>query len=149
MAVIYSMWIETENKSKGKAIKDFFENKKISVNGKNYVILAYEGGMITVDGISRVGIRSKADAEEMTSIGFEFYNLLMDAPEYRYALAGLEVDGWRWMSDLEEEPNDLFIASGVVIRKDIYAKIGSPGEMFEFTSNYVWTPYTGEKWNEN
>lgn len=149
MAWIYSMWIETETEELGKAIKDYFNNHVIKSNGKKYKISAYESGMVTVDGISRIGITSKADADEMTLIGFEFYKLLKKAPEYRYALTGVEVDGWREMSELEEDPNDILLISGFVIRKDIYEKLGSPGELSEFNSKYLWNPYEGEKWNEN
>lgn len=149
MAWIYSMWVETETKELGKAIKDYFNNRIVKSNGREYRISAYEGGMVTVDGISRIGITSKADADEMTLIGFEFYKLLKGAPEYRYALTGVEVDGWREMKELEEDPNDILLISGFVIRKDIYEKLGSPGELSEFNSRYLWTPYEGEKWNKN
>ena len=149
MAWIYSMWVETETEELGKAIKDYFNNRIIKCNEKKYKISAYEGGMVTVDGISRIGITSKSDADEMTLIGFEFYKVLKEAPEYRYALTGVEVDGWREMSELEENPNDILLISGFVIRKDIYEKLGSPGELSEFNSRYLWAPYEGEKWIKN
>ena len=145
MAWIYSMWIETESEEQGIAIKDYFNKHTVIANGKEYTICAYEGGMVTVDGISRIGITSKSDAEEMTSIGFEFYNLLKQAPRYRYALTGVEVDGWRDIDELKEDPNDILLISGFVIRKDIYEKLGSPGEMSEFNNEYLWTQYEGEK----
>ncbi|MHA7060274.1 hypothetical protein ACWGOQ_0023860 [Aquimarina sp. M1] len=149
MAWIYSMWIETESEKQGIAVKDYFNKNTVKANGEEYTIRAYQVGMVTVNGISQIGITSKSDAEEMTSIGFEFYKLLKEAPKYRYALTGVEVDGWREMSELEEDPNDILLISGFVIRKDIYQKLGSPGELCEFNSKYLWTPYEGEKWNQN
>lgn len=147
MAWIFSMWIETESKEQGKAIKAHFNGHSIIANKKEYTISADISGMISVGGISQSGINSQADADEMSSIGFEFYKLLKDAPTFRYAVTGVEVDGWMEMEELQEYPEDILLIKGLVIRKDIFEKLGSPGEMVEFKPGYLWTPYEGEEWD--
>ena len=77
----------------------------------------------------------------------QFYVLLKNAPEFRYALTGIEVDGWREMFELEQDPNDILLIKGFVIRKDVYELLGSPGKMPEFKTDYFWNPYEGEHWN--
>ena len=52
------------------------------------------------------------------------------------------------MFELEEEPDDILEIKGFVIRKDIYERLGSPKGMIKFKTNYLWTPYEGEIWNE-
>lgn len=146
MAWIFSMWIEAETQPQRAAIKAYFEGRVIEACGKQFPIVTFEGGMITVEGISQIGITSQADALEMTAIGHELYRLLQDAPQFRYALTGVEVDSWREMHELEEDPRDMLI-SGCVIHKDIYEHLGSPGEMVKFHGDYVWQPYEGEKWS--
>jgi hypothetical protein len=146
MAWIYSMWIDTETNLQSNSITEYFKDKDILANGKKYKVKVYQNGMITVDGISQIGITSKKDADEMTAIGHELYKLLKLAPEFRFAITGVEVDGWRSMQELEENPEDILITSGIVIREDIYKKLGSLGEFIEFKDNYVWTPYSGEKY---
>lgn len=146
MAWIFSLWVETELDSQKEEIVKYFNLRIIFVNGKGYVVKAFQSGMVTVDGISQYGITCNSDAEEMTAIGIELYKLLKLAPEFRYALCGVEIDGWRDFHELEEDPEDILLIPGFVIRKDIYEKLGSPGEFEEFSSNYLWTPYQGEQW---
>ncbi len=154
MAWTFQIWIESgNNEESGIAIRNYFESQKEIVTeiGK-YQIIAHQSGetgsMITVDGISQTGIDSELEKNKMSLIGNQFYVLLKNAPEFRYALTGIEVDGWREMSELVEEPNDILLIKGFVIRKDIYKLLGYPGEMSEFKTDYLWTPYEGEYWNE-
>lgn len=100
--------------------------------------------MITTDGISSTGIHSKEDAEIMTKIGFEFYELLKESPNFRYALTGVEVDGWRLFDELVEFPNDFDNLKGFVMHKEIYMQINSTVKMINFENDYLWIPYEGE-----
>ena len=150
MAWIYSMWIESgESEEQGNNIRDYFSSiKEIETTIGKYPIYAGKSGptgsMITVDGISRIGINSEKDSIEMSLIGNELYKNLRQAPDFRYALTGVEVDGWIFMDELIKDPNDIAEAKGFVIRKDIYNSVGSPGEFVEFSHNYMWLPYEGE-----
>jgi hypothetical protein len=153
MAWIFSMWIETgEDESAGQAIRDYFDNLSIlKTDEKQYKIYTHkqgQGNIITVDRISRSGVTSLNDAMEMTKIGFEFYNLLKSAPKFRYAMVGVEVDEFRNWYELVEEPNDIQLFKGLVIRKDVYRYLGSPGILVEFKDDYLWTLYEGESYLE-
>ena len=102
MAWIYQLWVESDQN--GNAIRDhFLSYKAIELENKTYKINASQSGvngsMISVDGISRSGINSVEDAKEMTKIGFNLYTMLKTAPLFRYAVAGVEVDGWIEMED--------------------------------------------------
>ncbi len=153
MALLFQLWIETgHDDTKGMAIRNYFNAKKeIITDMGHYPIKVYKSedtaSIITVNGISQTGMHSQKDCEEMTQIGFEFYEHLRKVPTFRYALCGIEVDEWREMSELEEDPDDILLIKGFVIRKDLYNLLGSPGEMIPFTTNYVWTPYEGEVWD--
>lgn len=151
MAVIFQIWIESEEN--GLKIRDYFSAKnKIVVNQKHYKIKTWSSGktgsMITVDGISNIGIQSTSEAKEMTEIGFQFYALLKNAPDFRYALTGVEVDGWLEMEDLHKKPNSIETISGLVINKKIYEQIKCTSKMEAFKENYLWIPYTGETFTE-
>src|SRR5581483_6788453 len=58
---------------------------------------------VGVDGVSRSGIRHTQDAEQMTEIGFALYERLRTAPPFRYALVGVEVDGFRYFRELDDD----------------------------------------------
>lgn len=154
MAWIFSMWIETgPDQSHTEAIRSYFKSKKeIVTDKKTYTLQLFPTNnistMVTVEGISKSGIATKQDADEMTSIGFEFYKLLKHAPEFRYAITGVEVDGLFELHELQEEPDDILEFKGFVVRKDIYELIGSPGELESFRENYLWIPYEGEVYDE-
>lgn len=148
MAWIFSLWIEAEKDSEKKSIKEYFNGRKISANSKEYTISAYESGMITVDGISRIGITSQNDADEMTSIGNRFYELLKDAPKFRYAMTGVEVDGFAFIDELTEDPEFYIKFKGFVINESLYRKINGKRKMKPFSNGYLWTPYEGETWKE-
>ena len=148
MAWIFSLWIEAEKSSEKKAIKEYFDERKIFVNDKEYTISAYESGMITVDGISRIGITSKSDVDEMTSIGNRLYELLRNAPKFRYAMTGTEVDGFADIDELTDDPEFYLKFKGIVIDENLYKAINGRRKMKTFSEGYLWTPYEGETWNE-
>jgi hypothetical protein len=148
MAWIFSLWVEAEKDFEKKAIKEYFNKRKISTNDKEYAVSAYESGMITVDRISEIGITSQSDADEMTSIGFEFYALLKNAPDFRYAMAGLEVDGFATIKELMDDAEFYLKFKGFVIKKDLYETINGKKNMEIFSENHYWNPYEGEIWNE-
>ena len=151
MAWIFQMWIETEKN--GDEIRDYFSSKeKLIINKKIFPIIASQSGntgsMITIDGISGCGIQSKEDALLMSKIGFAFYKLLKNAPDFRYALTGVEVDGWREFDELVEFPNDFDDLKGFVMNKAMYKQINSTVKMIDFKNKYLWIPYEGETYKK-
>lgn len=148
MGLLFSMWVDTENPNQAKAIKEFFDGRQITANGKDYQVGASaETGKVSVGGISNSGVNSQSDEDELSALGFEFYKILKYAPpKYRYAMTGVEVDECVTMKELEEDPDNMSGDPGWVIRKDIYKKIGCTEELDEFNSEYLWNPYEGEEW---
>ncbi len=150
MAWIFQLWIESDEN--GEEIRNYFLSKnELITNRKKYKIEAYQSGetgsMVTVNGISLIGIQSKNDAEEMTEIGFKFYDFLKNAPNFRYALVGVEVDGWREVEELLENPNEI-IMKGFVISEKFYQQIKCTVKMKIFKNDYLWLPYEGEEYIE-
>jgi hypothetical protein len=144
MAWIFSLWIETESNAQKKVVLAYFEGKSIQIKEENYTISTYPDGMVTVDKISKKGVYTQEIANELTAVGFEFYRLLKAAPDFRYALVGVEVDDWRSWADLEEIPTDMGLTKGFVISAAAYHALGNPVPVEPFRKNYLWTPYQGE-----
>ena len=95
--------------NQAKAIKEFFDGRKLTANGKDYRVGASaETGKVSVGGISNSGVNSQSDEDELSALGFEFYKILKYAPpKYRYAMTGVEVDECITMKELEEDPDSL------------------------------------------
>ncbi len=141
------MWIET-NKNSAEIRQYFLSQKEIKIQEKTYKIIVSptdkNGTTITVEGISQAGIQTIADAEEMTQIGYKLYELLKNAPDFRYALTGIEVDNWRTFTELAQDPAIIKDIKGFVINKDIYTLIKCTAKMTSFRKNYFWIPYQRE-----
>jgi hypothetical protein len=87
--------------------------------------------------ISEIGIDSPESAYVMTELF---------APQFRYALVGVEVDEFRTYSELIEDlPNLTF--SGLVLAKSLQQEFGLLPSFRAFSPNYVWQPYEGEVYN--
>ncbi len=145
MAWIFSLWVETETDSEKKAILRYFDGRIINIGEKTYTILAYKNGMLSVEGISKMGINSQSDADEMTAIGFQFYDLLKNAPPFAYALVGVEVDESVLMEELCEDPGFFLKIKGFVINEKLYQKINAGQYLLPFAMGYLWNPYEGEQ----
>lgn len=147
MAWIFSLWVEAETKPERNAIKAYFDQQTIHYNAREYTVQADSEGMVTVDGISRIGINSQNDADEMTAIGFQFYELLRNAPKFRYAMVGVEVDGFAFIDELREDPELYMKFKGLVIHKDLLEKLNTAHQLNPFSKDYFWNPYEGEVWS--
>ncbi|WP_410675720.1 hypothetical protein [Amycolatopsis sp. cmx-4-68] len=91
------------------------------------------------------GIESAEDATAMTAAARQLYWLLRTAPPvYRYALAGVETDGFRTYAELMAE-DDLTIFPGLVVSEDIWTATGQRAEFSSFAPGYRWLPYRGER----
>ena len=93
--------------------------------------------------------------QRMTEIGFLFYNSLYHAPDFRYALVGIDVAEFRTYSQLLREdfaqlindesviiPERIF--RGLVISEKVSATVGSSELFLPFKDKYLWRPYKGE-----
>jgi hypothetical protein len=84
------------------------------------------------------------DARRLTEIGHLLYERLRSAPEFRYALAGIETSDFRQFSELDEDLVTLNF-QGVVIQVGIWRDLGSPPIFVPFRDGYLWRPYVGEE----
>jgi hypothetical protein len=96
-------------------------------------------------GISLTGINTPETAYLMTEIGISLYRLLQSAPDFRFALVGVEVDEFRTYTELIEDRELLAVLfPGLVLANPVWKSIGSPGSFRKFAGNYVWQSYGGE-----
>jgi hypothetical protein len=96
-------------------------------------------------GISLMGINTPETAYLMTEIGISLYRLLQSAPDFRFALVGVEVDEFRTYTELIEDRGLLAVLfPGLVLANPVWKSIGSPGSFRKFAGNYVWQSYGGE-----
>lgn len=95
-------------------------------------------------GMSESGVRSAHDAALMTAEGHRLYECLRSAPPtYRYALTGVETDGFRLFDELVDDVG-LARLPGLVLADELWEAVGRP-EAFElFAPGYRWIPYEGE-----
>ncbi|MGK7874472.1 MAG: hypothetical protein AB4426_14540 [Xenococcaceae cyanobacterium] len=93
--------------------------------------------------VSEIGIEAPDSAYLMTELGILLYQHLRLAPDFRYALVGVEVDEFRTYSELlDESPN--FSFPGLVLSNATWQTMASPSTFRPFSSGYVWQPYEGE-----
>jgi hypothetical protein len=96
-------------------------------------------------GISLTGINTPETAYLMTEIGISLYRLLQSAPDFRFALVGVEVDEFRTYTELIEDRELLAVLfPGLVLANPVWKLIGSPGSFRKFAGDYVWQSYGGE-----
>lgn len=93
--------------------------------------------------ISDIGIDTPQIAYLMTELGILLYQRLRNAPIFRYALVGVEVDEFRTYRELlEESPAPTF--AGLVLAQTLWQRMGASTAFRPFSSGYVWKPYEGE-----
>jgi hypothetical protein len=83
--------------------------------------------------------------ERASEVGFLLYDYLKSAPPFRYAMVGLEVDGF--LEESEFKTFDWRIYDGIVLSKSFCEKLNCQNELVKFTQDYYWQPYLGEKKN--
>ena len=76
----------------------------------------------------------------MTKIAFALYEHLHSAPEFRFALVGVEVDEFRRFTELDNDVVTLDF-SGLVLCEAVWRHLGSPSVFVPFTPGYRWRPF--------
>lgn len=94
-------------------------------------------------GVGEIGIEAPDSAYLVTESGILLYQHLRAAPDFRYALAGLEVDEFRTFDELLSESFNLSFP-GLVLSDTTWQSIESPLTLRTFSPGYVWQPYEGE-----
>ena len=65
----------------------------------------------------------------MSAIGNRFYELLKNAPKFRYAMTGVEVDGFAFIDELTDDPEFYLKFKGFVINENLYRRINGKRKM--------------------
>jgi hypothetical protein len=92
------------------------------------------------EGVTRSGIGDEEDRRILTGIGVALYEKLREAPPYRYALVGVEVDSFRSFNELDDDVVKLDF-SGLVLADAVWQHLGSPEIFVPFTPGYRWRPF--------
>jgi len=101
--------------------------------------------IISPSGLSTSGISTKDDAHEMTLAGRHLYARLHSSPPFRYAIAGVESEGFRSFTELKQLESSLFSRlNGLVLSIGVWETLGQPAGFVEFRTDYLWRPYLGE-----
>jgi len=92
------------------------------------------------EGVSRTGVSSEDDEQIMTAVGLVLYDRLKTSPSYRYAIVGVEVEGFREFNELDQDVTELDF-SGLVLSDSIWRDLGAPDIFVPFASGYHWRPF--------
>jgi hypothetical protein len=80
----------------------------------------------------------------MTAIASALYERLRTAPDFRFAIVGVEpVDTFRGTSQMNE-PEDI-ACTGLVLENAIWIRAGMSARFETFRPGYVWLPYRRER----
>lgn len=90
-------------------------------------------------GLSTSGVCNDKDTRQMNEMANHLYSLLRTAPDFRYALVGIEVEEFRNYSEIKGL-DDLDL-DGVVISEAIWKQIGKPSHFIPFRPGYFWIPF--------
>jgi hypothetical protein len=153
MAWLFSLAAECgPEKSGAEAFAQHFKRLSVSCDGTEHIcgtqIYEEDGAWWVVvgpNGVSRSGIRNDEDRRQMTKIGLALYERLRSAPPYRYAIVGIEADGFSSFDDLDDALVDPAKNSydGLVIADSIWQRLRCPGIFVPFTAGYRWRPFSG------
>ncbi|MTJ07876.1 MULTISPECIES: hypothetical protein [unclassified Anabaena] len=100
--------------------------------------------MVVPLGMNENLVESDEDTPQIREIGNLLYGSLQNAPDFRYALLGVEVDLFRTFSELladttiTEQPSSFV---GLVLAESIWDMINRPEAFQLFKPGYFWIPF--------
>lgn len=151
MAWIFSLAAECGPEKPGaEAFAQHFERLSIACDGAEHIcgtqIYEQDGAwwaVVCPNGLSRSGIRNEQDRRQMTMIGLALYERLRSSPPYRYAIVGVEVDGFCSFDDLDDDLLNLArtMYEGLVITNSIWQRLRCSDIFVPFTAGYRWRPF--------
>ena len=101
--------------------------------------------MVVPVGMDENLVKGDENTRQIREIGKLIYGSLQNAPDFRYALLGVEVDVFRTFSELLEDtiitdqPSSF---EGLVLAESIWEMINRPAGFQIFKPGYVWIPYS-------
>jgi hypothetical protein len=131
----------------------YFEGCAFTINGGSTHtctsrVFGGEGGwwaMVCPDGVSRSGVVEGSEEQKlMTALAMMLYETLRDAPAFRFAMVGIEVDGFRTYEELDQDIVNLDFA-GLVLSEPVWVQLGSPDVFIRFADGYVWRPFVSAR----
>jgi len=116
------------------------DGTSITCNGETF----YDGqnwwACVCPMGVTTTGIREEQDREQLTQIGSALYERLRTAPAFRYALFGVELNGFVYYKELDEN----IVTGGrkgLVLSETAWRHFGSPEIFVPFAPGYRWQPF--------
>ena len=82
---------------------------------------------------------------EVTNVGHQLYGLLRELTAYDAAAVGWDPEGRIEVSELEADLADGWpLPPGVVLSKNVAARLGTVENMEPFDGGHLWVPYAGD-----
>ena len=153
MAWIFSLSVECgEDLAAADVCATHFTFSSVCSNGAEYPFtcrVSKIGGngwwcIASTEGVSKRGITSAADQEQMDKLAEILYRRLRTAPPYRFALVGVEAEGFRSFEELDDDVEKLDF-SGLVLSEEVWRGLGASAVFVAFEAGYVWRPFTKVK----
>ncbi len=149
MAWIFSLSAECgTDKSRADAFAAFFDGFTVTdhreVSHKCLLRTYDDDGwwtMVSPEGVSTSGVNCEEDRLQMNAMAQQFYSALRSAPEFRYALVGVEVDSFRSATELDEDLASSPHFKGLVISEAIWSHLGRPAIFHPFRSGFYWREF--------
>jgi hypothetical protein len=150
MGLFFNLFVETGNDEKGnEKLREYF----LSIGKLETPFGVYEmktgnvenniGITVSVNETGHTGLGSLGERKIATQVGHGFYELLKGAPEFRYAMVGVEAGEWVDGQDILDQNFDGYLPShGLVINNEL--NIIKDEKLVPFKDGYSWTPYEGE-----
>lgn len=148
MGLIFNLFVETGgNEAGNEKLRAYF----LSIGKLETPSGAYEMKIGSVENnigitvyVTETGYRGFESSEMATQVGFGFYELLKAAPEFRYAMVGVEAGEWADGQNISDHDFDGYLPShGLVVNNEL--RIMTDKQLVPFKEGYSWIPYKGEK----
>jgi hypothetical protein len=151
MGLFFNLFVETGNNEKdNKELKQYFLSKgkivtKLGPYNLNVESLYNNFGItVSVKETGWTGLEGPNEKEIATQVGYQFYELLKDAPKFRYAMVGVEAGEWVDFQNIQDVNFDGYIRDHGLVLNDELSSI-SKTPLTTFKKGYSWIPYLGEE----
>ena len=150
MGLFFNLFIESgRNEERNENLKMYFLSiGKVTTQFGTYKMKVGSvenniGITVSVDETGWTGLQRYDEREIATQVGKEFYKLLKDAPEFRYAMVGVEAGEWVEGQDILDKNFDGYLPEHGLVLNNELAKIVKK-QLIPFKEGYLWIPYEGE-----
>jgi hypothetical protein len=150
MGLFYNLFVETGASEKGNdrltsyflsignVTTEFGTHKMTMRLAENNI-----GIIVSVKETGWTGLQRFGEREIANKVGIEFFKLLIDAPEFRYAMVGIEAGEWVDGQNIRDEDFNGYLPDhGLVLKNELASIIKK--QLVPFKEGYCWIPYEGE-----